>query len=248
MQCMLIGAPVQTGTNQPGCVMGPDAFRSAGIGNELLALGHKVSDYGNLSHRPVTARSHPNKAVHHLAETSAWVETLMTAAEKAAEACELPIFLGGDHSLSAGTVPGLAAYAAKQGQPQFVLWLDAHTDLHRLDTTQSGNLHGTPLAYLTGQPGFEGYYPPLPAAVPAENVMLARYTPQRHRSLAFGFKFVISFTAAPLAIKLVALVQERTAEFTWLFLILTGIAGVAALAAVFLPGERRGLALPQAAE
>ena len=86
------------------------------------------------------------------------------------------------------------------------------------------------------------------AAVPAENVMLARYTPQRHRSLAFGFKFVISFTAAPLAIKLVALVQERTAEFTWLFLILTGIAVVAALAAVLLPSERRGLAVPQAAE
>ncbi len=86
------------------------------------------------------------------------------------------------------------------------------------------------------------------AAVPAENVMLARYTPQRHRSLAFGFKFVLSFAAAPLAIKLVALIQERTAEFTWLFLILTGIAVVAALAAVFLPGERRGLAVPQAAE
>ena len=86
------------------------------------------------------------------------------------------------------------------------------------------------------------------AAVPAENVLLARYTPQRHRSLAFGVKFVLSFTAAPLAIKLVASVQEQTAEFVWLFLILAGIAAIAALAAAFLPGERRLQAVPQAAE
>ena len=65
----------------------------------------------------------------------------------------LPVFLGGDHSVSAGTVSGLARRAALAGRPLFVLWLDAHSDFHRLDTTETGNLHGVPLAYLAGETG-----------------------------------------------------------------------------------------------
>ncbi|RUW14119.1 arginase, partial [Mesorhizobium sp. M1A.F.Ca.IN.020.03.1.1] len=77
----------------------------------------------------------------------------------------MPIFLGGDHSISAGTVSGVARRAADRGRPLFVLWLDAHPDFHTLDTTTSGNLHGVPLAYASGRPGFNGYFPDLPAAV-----------------------------------------------------------------------------------
>jgi arginase len=77
----------------------------------------------------------------------------------------MPIFLGGDHSISAGTVSGIARRAAETGRPLFVLWLDAHPDFHTLDTTTSGNLHGVPLAYASGQAGFKGYFPDLPEAV-----------------------------------------------------------------------------------
>jgi arginase len=73
--------------------------------------------------------------------------------------------MGGDHALSLGTVPGVAAHSAVQDRPQFVLWLDAHSDYNTLETTSSGNLHGTPLAYATGQDGFDGF-PALPAIVP----------------------------------------------------------------------------------
>jgi hypothetical protein len=86
------------------------------------------------------------------------------------------------------------------------------------------------------------------AALPAENMLLARYTPERHRSLAFGVKFVLAFATAPLAIAFVSLVQERTGEFVWLFAALAGIAGLACLAAAMLPGERRRRPVPLAAE
>jgi arginase len=115
--------------------------------------------------------AHPNAAVHHLGETVAWVEALSAAAYAHSEA-GMPIFLGGDHAISAGTVPGLARRAAERGRPLFVLWLDAHTDFHSLETTASGNLHGTPVAYYTGQAGFTGYFPALAHAVPAENVCM----------------------------------------------------------------------------
>jgi arginase len=71
---------------------------------------------------------------------------------------------------AAGTVSGVARRAAKRGRPLFVLWLDAHPDFHTLDTTTSGNLHGVPLAYASGQQGFEGYFPDPAAAVPPQRI------------------------------------------------------------------------------
>ncbi len=154
----LIGAPVDSGTSEAGCLMGPDAYRVAGLADSLRALGHSVSDIGNITPRPSAALPHTNPAVHHLAETVAWTEAL-----SAAPASGFPIFMGGDHSLSLGSIHGVARHAKR---PLFVLWLDAHPDFHTPDSTTSGNLHGTPLAYLTGQPGFEAF-PPSPLLDPA---------------------------------------------------------------------------------
>lgn len=86
------------------------------------------------------------------------------------------------------------------------------------------------------------------AALPAENMLLARYTPQRHHGLAFGIKFVLAFGIAPVALWLVAIVQERTGEFTWLFAILAGTMALATLAALMLPGQRRPSVSPVPAE
>jgi len=158
-QFTLIGAPVDTGMQQPGCLMGPDAYRTAGLADMLCALGHKVEDIGNILPRQRAEIIHPNPSIHHLAETVAWTEALSSATPGVG----FPIFMGGDHSLSLGSIHGVARHAQR---PLFVLWLDAHPDFHTPDTTASGNLHGTPLAYLTGQPGFESF-PASPLLAPS---------------------------------------------------------------------------------
>ncbi|WP_415392984.1 arginase [Paracoccus sp. SJTW-4] len=168
--CILIGAPVDSGQQRPGCLMGPAAYRVARIAEVLAALGHTVEDRGDVVPGPLGRESCPNPTVHSLPETLAWTRALADASGRAM-AEGLPIFLGGDHSLSLGSIHGVAAHAAAVGRPLFVLWLDAHSDIHSLSSTESGNLHGTPLAYLAGRPGFEPF-PPFPAPVPEANICL----------------------------------------------------------------------------
>lgn len=164
MRCKIVGAPVQDGAGRMGCEMGPSALRTAGIAEVLSGLGHAVEDLGAVQATPARRIIHGNLALKALPEISAWTSAIAEAAYTASKDA-MPIFLGGDHSISAGTVSGIARRAAETGRPLFVLWLDAHPDFHTLDTTASGNLHGVPLAYASGQPGFVGYFPDLPAAV-----------------------------------------------------------------------------------
>ncbi|MGR3759488.1 arginase [Roseobacteraceae bacterium NS-SX3] len=167
--CILIGAPVDSGKRRAGCLMGPDAYRTAGIAKALESLGHKVKDLGNFA--PASHAEDTNDGLLHAPnETIGWTNRLIREAEKAMER-GLPIFLGGDHSLSLGSVAGVANHAAKLGRPQFVLWLDAHTDFHTPKTTDTGNLHGTPVGYFTGRPDFAGF-PKVENPVPQENVCM----------------------------------------------------------------------------
>ncbi len=167
-ECILVGAPMDCGKARQGCLMGPDAFRVAGLAETLRDLGVAVRDTGDVVPSAVDLAEHPN--LHALPETVGWTEALMQAAT-AAMAEGFPIFLGGDHALSIGTVAGVAAHAQAEGRPQFLLWLDAHTDFNTPETTTSGNLHGCPVAYVTGQPGFDAF-PEVPAPIPAENVCM----------------------------------------------------------------------------
>ncbi len=168
--CILIGAPVDSGQRRAGCLMGPAAYRVAGIAAALESLGHRVSDRGDMA--PATPAEVPacaNPAVHHLAETLGWTASLAEAG-RAAMAEGMPVFMGGDHSLSLGSVAGVAAHAKAVERPLFVLWLDAHSDFHTPETTESGNLHGTPIAYISGREFAP--FPPFPAPVPPENICL----------------------------------------------------------------------------
>lgn len=150
--------------------MGPDAYRTAGIAEALTDLGHTTTDWGNLAPADMTVPAPRNPLVHDLARTVGWTKTLADAAERAA-VIGMPIFLGGDHALAAGTVSGMARHYAKQEKPFFVLWLDAHSDIHTPDTTDSGNLHGTPVGYFTGRSGFDAF-PPLQTAVATDNICM----------------------------------------------------------------------------
>jgi len=167
--CLLIGAPVDSGQHRPGCLMGPAAYRTAGIVQALESLGHGVVDLGDVAPRVIAEPARDNPAIHHLGETLGWTQALAEAGQ-AACARGVPIFMGGDHSLSLGSVSGVAAHAKAAGRPLFVLWLDAHSDFHTPESTDSGNLHGTPVAYLAGRPFAP--FPPFPAPVPPQNICL----------------------------------------------------------------------------
>ncbi|MGR3711817.1 MAG: arginase [Shimia sp.] len=167
--CLLVGAPVDSGKQRHGCLMGPDAYRTAGLAETLTDLGHNVRDIGNIAPAPYVADD-AGSLPHALNETIAWTQALTEAAQ-ATVADGLPIFMGGDHSLSAGTVAGVANFASSQDRPLFVLWLDAHTDYHTPHSTDSGNLHGTPVAYFSGRDGFDGF-PPVQNPVPQDNICM----------------------------------------------------------------------------
>ena len=168
-RCILIGVPMDSGKRRQGCLMGPDSYRTAGLATIIAGLGHQTEDRGNVVPDPFSAETGKAK-LHALAETIAWTSALTKAAQSALSD-GFPIFMGGDHALSLGTVAGAAAHAATQKRPLFVLWLDAHPDFHTPDTTDSGNLHGTPLGYVTGRGEFAGF-PPLAATVPTANICL----------------------------------------------------------------------------
>lgn len=168
--CILIGAPVDEGQRRAGCLMGPMAYRVAGIARTLEELGHSVEDRGDVAPLAGRGEIHPNPAVHHLPEVVAWTEALAAAATTAMSD-GMPVFMGGDHSLALGTLAGVAAHAKAAGRPQFVIWLDAHSDFHTFETTTSGNLHGTPMAYAAGREGFAPL-PPFPAPVPEANICM----------------------------------------------------------------------------
>ncbi|MGB0902152.1 arginase [Halocynthiibacter sp.] len=168
--CILVGTPMDSGKARKGCLMGPDAYRTAGIGPMIRDLGHSMQDLGNLTPAPHDLPAGVLTEAHAASETIGWTKTLTDAAFDAAQR-GFPIFLGGDHALSLGTVAGMAKYAQSVDKPLFVLWLDAHTDYHTPETSDTGNLHGTPLGYVTGRSGFEAF-PPLPATVVEDNICL----------------------------------------------------------------------------
>ncbi len=172
------------GKKRRGCLMGPDAYRTAGLAEAITALGHTVTDIGNVAPADVQVDPPKNPVVHKLAENVGWTMALAEAAEAHAPN-GLPIFMGGDHALALGTVAGMAAHHAKSDRPFFVLWLDAHSDINTPDTTESGNLHGTPIGYVTGAPGFDAF-PPLKAPVDPANICmigLRSIDPPEHKLL-----------------------------------------------------------------
>lgn len=186
MLCRIVSVPIEEGAGRAGCKFGPDALRAAGLVSRLLEAGHEVVDLGPVRPGPVMPMSHPNAVLTALPEIAAWLPAIADVAERASDGA-LPIFLGGDHAMSAGTVPGIARAAARAGRPLFVLWLDAHPDFHTLDTTTSGHLHGVPLAYASGRPGFDGYFPKLDATVDPSRICVlgARsIDPAERRALA----------------------------------------------------------------
>ena len=154
----LLGVPVEIGASQPGTLMGPAALRTAGIGRVLEQLGFRVEDHGDLViPAGASADGPPPANVKYYDEIKTEIRSLSERAWQIARSGAVPIFMGGDHSLSMGSVNGVARYWQQEiGRPLFVLWLDAHADYNTPATTVTGNMHGMSAAFLCGEPGLDG--------------------------------------------------------------------------------------------
>jgi arginase len=153
----LLGVPLEVGAGQRGTLMGPAALRTAGIGRVLEQLGFVVADHGDLAPPTIALSSIDAPAnAKSYADISAWCAAISARAYQLAGSGAVPIFMGGDHSLSMGSVNGVARHWAGAGRPLFVLWLDAHADYNTPQTTLTGNMHGMSAAFLCGEPGLDG--------------------------------------------------------------------------------------------
>ncbi len=179
----IVGVPMDLGQMRRGVDMGPSAVRYAGLYEKLCAQGYAVEDTGNIS-VPIrdqnSVRAHYQNApagelpgaMRHLPEVISACREIYEASRAGAERGEFSIFLGGDHSIAIGTVGGAATPDA--GGPVGLLWIDAHADFNTPATTPSGNIHGMPVAVLTGRghPDLVNLGHPGPKLQPRDIVMI----------------------------------------------------------------------------
>ncbi|HRE49709.1 MAG TPA: arginase [Aggregatilineales bacterium] len=166
----IIGAPMDYGQARRGVDMGPSAVRYAGLQDRLRRLGYEVIDYGNIP-MPIVEEvvehehGHDNARARHLPTVVNVCQAIYTTAETHIGADDFAIFLGGDHSISVGSVAAMR----RRGNVG-VIWVDAHGDYNTPETTISGNIHGMPVSALVG----EGAQPLIDVGYPG-----AKLTPQQ---------------------------------------------------------------------
>jgi arginase len=146
----VIGVPLDLGASRRGVDMGPSAVRVAGLEARLEALGHEVRDGGNISVAVAETKSVGNQSARYLKEITETCLRTAEMVEKSLKEGMTPVILGGDHSVAAGSVSGLANFYRQQNQKIGLIWIDAHADINTPETSPSGNVHGMPLAALLG--------------------------------------------------------------------------------------------------
>ena len=146
----ILGVPLGYGASMAGVDMGPAALRVARLNQRIARLGYTVHDLGDMRlERPQTFPEVDDK-LKYVREISNTCEQLAKEVEAILEARQLPLVLGGDHSIAIGSFAGVASHYKKQDQTVGLLWFDAHADINTPETTPSGNIHGMPLAALLG--------------------------------------------------------------------------------------------------
>lgn len=147
----VMGVPLDLGGSHRGVGLGTRSIRIAGLGEALAALGHKVHDWGDID-TPLPETLDEGSSRHkYLAEIAEACRQTKVRARLMLEAGHFPVFLGGDHSISIGTIAAVSAYQQSRGRRLGLIWFDAHGDFNTPESTLSGNIHGMPLAVVTGE-------------------------------------------------------------------------------------------------
>ena len=147
----IIGAPMDLGSGRRGVDMGPSAIRVANIHSRIASLGYKVEDLGNVAVEQAESSPAGPKRARYLAQIAETCLRLAEKVERAAGQGKVPLVLGGDHSIAAGSISGIANHFHRRGEKIGVIWVDAHADMNTPQTSPSGNVHGMPLACLIGK-------------------------------------------------------------------------------------------------
>jgi len=146
----LLGVPLGYGASMAGVDIGPAALRVARITQRIAHLGYSVHDLGDMRlERPQTFPEVEEK-LKYVREITNACEQLAVDVEEVLKAGQLPLILGGDHSIAIGSFAGAASYYKKQNETLGLIWFDAHADMNTPESTPSGNIHGMPLATLLG--------------------------------------------------------------------------------------------------
>jgi arginase len=146
----ILGVPLGFGSGIAGVDIGPAALRVARLNQRIAQLGYEVRDLGDMRIARPSEHSEPVKGVRYLTEIAAISEELAAEVQNIMRAGELPITLGGDHSIAIGSISGVSAFYHEQQQPVGLIWFDAHADMNTPETSPSGNIHGMPLSALLG--------------------------------------------------------------------------------------------------
>jgi arginase len=146
----IIGVPLDLGGGRRGVDMGPSAFRIAGLGERIAALGYEVVDKGDLAAPIPETKAAGDERKRYIKPIARVCEKLHDSVLASLAEGAIPITLGGDHSLAAGSVAASASFVRPQGRSIGLIWVDAHADMNTPATTLSGNVHGMPLAALLG--------------------------------------------------------------------------------------------------
>jgi arginase len=147
----LLGVPMDLGSGRRGVDMGPSAIRIAGLADRLAELGHKVVDEGDVGIRNMEALKVGDVRARYLAEIARASRLVCAKVDRIVSKGRFPLVLGGDHSISVGTVSAIAMAARREGKKVGLLWVDAHGDINTPETSPSGNIHGMPVAALLGE-------------------------------------------------------------------------------------------------
>ena len=147
----VLGVPMDLGSGRRGVDMGPSAIRIAGLEDRLRDLGHQVVDEGDLVIKNMEALKVGDVHARYLAEIARAAKLAAGKVERIMTKGHFPLVLGGDHSISVGTVSGIAAFCRARRKKLGLLWIDAHGDINTPETSPSGNIHGMPVASLLGE-------------------------------------------------------------------------------------------------
>ncbi len=147
----IVGVPLDLGAGRRGVDMGPSGFRIADVGPRIRGLGYEVCDCGNIPVPIPEVIGVRDSHARYAREIGEVCESLCVRVCDSLASGHIPLSLGGDHSLAAGSIAGTAAALREQGRSFGLLWIDAHADMNTPETSRSGNVHGMPLAAVLGK-------------------------------------------------------------------------------------------------